>query len=89
LDSLGWVLFRQNRLKEAKTYLERAKELRDGRDSAVIWDHLGDTLFKMDDIAGAKQSWQKALELAKQAPRSDKEARPVDIERKLKVLGRE
>ena len=58
-DSLGWVLYRLNRLEAAENAVRQALET-DG-DNAVILDHLGDILSKRGRVAEALQSWQQAL----------------------------
>lgn len=63
VDSLGWVLFRRGLLNEARQELERASRLPGGSDDPVVWDHLGDVLFRTGEKARAQQAWRKALEL--------------------------
>jgi tetratricopeptide (TPR) repeat protein len=58
-DSLGWALYRLNRLEAAEEAVRRALE-RDG-DNAVILDHLGDILAKRGRVAEALGYWQKAM----------------------------
>ncbi|TRZ94929.1 tetratricopeptide repeat protein [bacterium] len=60
VDSLGWLYFKKGRLKEAVKELSRASGL---MEDSVIYDHLGDTYFKLGDIDKAKLNWQKALKL--------------------------
>jgi Tfp pilus assembly protein PilF len=60
VDSLGWLYFKQGKLKEAIEELERAGSL---MEDPVIYDHLGDAYFKVNDIANAKLNWQKSLKL--------------------------
>ena len=57
-DSLGWALYRLNRLDAAEAAVRRALE----RDSAnaVILDHLGDILAKRGRMAEALGYWQQA-----------------------------
>jgi tetratricopeptide (TPR) repeat protein len=59
LDSLGWAYFKQGKLPEARTHLERAAGL--SRTNSVIQDHLGDVLLALDDRAGAVAAWERAL----------------------------
>jgi tetratricopeptide (TPR) repeat protein len=59
-DSLGWALFRLNRLEAAEEAVRVALE-RDGN-NAVILDHLGDILSKRGRVAEALLYWQRALE---------------------------
>jgi tetratricopeptide (TPR) repeat protein len=59
LDSLGWVLFRLNRLPEAEAKLREALELA-SRD-ATVHDHLGDVYFHEGKIREAIAQWQSSL----------------------------
>jgi tetratricopeptide (TPR) repeat protein len=59
LDSMGWVLFRQGKTREALPYLERAAKLDDDAEIAL---HLGDVQAALGDAAAAKAVWQKGLE---------------------------
>src|SRR3990172_9866001 len=59
LDSMGWALYRLNRLEPAERAIRQAME-KDG-DNAVILDHLADILSKGGRVAEAVQYWQKAL----------------------------
>ena len=57
-DSLGWVLYRMNRFKEAVPHLERAVELRPY--DAVINDHLGDAYWRVGRKIEARFQWERA-----------------------------
>ena len=59
LDSMGWVLFRQGRPRDALPYLERAARLGDDAEIAL---HLGEVQAALGDAAAARATWQKALE---------------------------
>jgi tetratricopeptide (TPR) repeat protein len=59
LDSMGWVYYRQKQYPQALEYLRRAREL---GDDAEIAFHLGDVQWAMGDEAGARATWQGALE---------------------------
>jgi predicted Zn-dependent protease len=61
LDSMGWVLFRQGRAQEALDYLKRASEL--GKDPEIDL-HKGEVQWSVGDQAGARQTWQAALDRA-------------------------
>lgn len=63
LDSLGWVFFRQGRLTEARAWLERAVAAASDTPDPVIWDHLGDVLFRLGDKDAARSAWEKARDL--------------------------
>jgi len=58
-DSLGWALYRLNRLDAAEEAVRRALE-RDA-ENAVILDHLGDIVAKRGRVAEALGYWQKAM----------------------------
>jgi len=59
LDSMGWVLHRQGKHAEALGYLQRAQTL--GNDPEIDL-HLGEVQWAMGDQAGARKTWQQALE---------------------------
>lgn len=60
-DSLGWVLYKQNRYKEAVKYLEKAVALEAG--DPVINDHLADAYWKVGRKLEAKYQWKRVLTL--------------------------
>jgi Flp pilus assembly protein TadD len=57
LDSMGWVQFRQGRLKEAESLLRRAYEL---RPDAEIAAHLGEVLWVKGQKEDAQKLWRDA-----------------------------
>ena len=58
IDSLGWVLFRQGDIEQARVYLERAwSELKDPEVAA----HLGEVLWLMGEQDKARAVWNEAL----------------------------
>jgi Tfp pilus assembly protein PilF len=59
LDSMGWVLFRQGKARDALPYLERAGQLGDDPEIAL---HLGEVQAALGDSAAARATWQKSLE---------------------------
>jgi tetratricopeptide (TPR) repeat protein len=67
-DSLGWILFRFGKHEEALHHLQLAEELMEEKKEkdAVVYDHLGDVYFKLNDLPNARASWQKALEIDSQ-----------------------
>jgi tetratricopeptide (TPR) repeat protein len=89
LDSLGWVLFRRGKLKEAIVWLEKAAELTRGDEDPTIWDHLGEVYFQLQDAAKARTAWRKALVLYQADKRRQSDARRQEIERKLKLVERQ
>lgn len=69
-DSLGWVLFRLNRLEEAMAELQQAaaSELADG----VIHEHLGDALVKLGQRAAGLAAYRRAEAAFQQAGETKK-----------------
>ncbi|MBF0421722.1 MAG: tetratricopeptide repeat protein [Magnetococcales bacterium] len=62
-DSLGWVLFRMNRLEEALIKMREAVHLES--EDPTIREHLGDVLYAMGKKEEAMDVWKKALALDK------------------------
>jgi tetratricopeptide (TPR) repeat protein len=88
LDSLGWVLYRQGRLAEARAELEKAAGLPDGNDP-VIWEHLGDTYSRLGQAAQARTAYQRSAQLYEQERRRTADPHYRDVKEKLKLLERE
>jgi len=82
LDSLGWVLFKRDKIKEAKPYLLEAVKDAEGQHTE-IFDHLGDVHWALGEKAEALAAWRKGLEAATPSRRDQK--RKVEVERKLKM----
>ena len=62
LDSLGWIYYKQGRLKRAKKYLEKAaKKEKDWE----IYKHLGDLYLKMGEEERANNYWEKSRKIKK------------------------
>ncbi|MFM2136731.1 MAG: hypothetical protein RL021_2131 [Bacteroidota bacterium] len=58
-DTYGWIMFVMGKYAEAKTWIGKA--LQHGADnSAVVLEHYGDVLYKLGDLAGALDYWQRA-----------------------------
>lgn len=58
LDTYAWVLYARQKYKEAKKIIERA--IATGEASATHFEHYGDILYQLGDVAGAVQQWEKA-----------------------------
>jgi tetratricopeptide (TPR) repeat protein len=81
LDSLGWVLFKQEKYKEAKEVLQRA--LKDKSAQHIeIYDHLGDVHLMLGEREAAAAAWRKGLEFVRPDDRRDVERRAI-VEKKL------
>jgi Tfp pilus assembly protein PilF len=64
LDSMGWVLFKQNEPKDALDYLLKAAEFTKEPD-ATLYDHLGDVYAALNEMDKARESWRKSLSVEK------------------------
>jgi tetratricopeptide (TPR) repeat protein len=82
LDSLGWVLFKQKKYKEAKEpLLEAVKD--EGGKHLEIYDHLGDVHMALGEKAEAIAAWKEGLKVAGDSKRE--QTRKVEVEKKLKA----
>jgi tetratricopeptide (TPR) repeat protein len=61
IDSLGWVLYRQGRLEEARQELEQAVALTKGKGDPVVADHLAEVYFHLGRGEDARRWWRRAL----------------------------
>ncbi|MFM7152077.1 MAG: tetratricopeptide repeat protein, partial [Gemmataceae bacterium] len=86
VDSLGWLLFRQGKIKEAIQILERASQLAGGDDDPVVWDHLGDAYSRDGNPEKASECWKKATSLYEQGARRKSDARYREIREKMKLV---
>src|SRR5258708_20207776 len=62
LDSLGWVLFKQNQPDVALQNILKATELSEEPD-ATVYDHLGDIYAALKQQDKAREAWRKSLTL--------------------------
>jgi tetratricopeptide (TPR) repeat protein len=60
LDSLGWVLFKLDKPKEALGYVLKAVELNQEPD-ATLYEHLGDIYAALRQPDKAREAWTKSL----------------------------
>lgn len=86
LDSLGWVLFKRGKAKEAVEPLEKAVKLlaNEAGTDATVYEHLGDVYFQLQETAKAKSAWASAEKAALKSTPPDK--RLTEIRKKLKSL---
>lgn len=63
LDTYAWILHRKGEDQEAEKYQKQAIEVMEEAEyeSAEIYDHYGDILESLGNIAGAVENWEKAL----------------------------
>jgi tetratricopeptide (TPR) repeat protein len=80
-DSLGWVYFKEGKLKLAIETLKRAA--RSAPEEPVILEHLGDVQADAGDPVLAAQSYARALKLLEQNPDQSVQ---LSVERKLQGL---
>jgi tetratricopeptide (TPR) repeat protein len=83
LDSLGWVLFKQGKAKEAKPYLLQAIKDQEGQ-SIEIYDHLADIHLALGEKTEAIAAWKKGLENVTRSSKRDQK-RKAEVEKKLKA----
>src|SRR5262249_33054485 len=81
LDSLGWVLFKQKKYKEALPPLEDAVKEPEGQ-HIEIFDHLGDVQMALGNKTAAVDAWKKGLDYVGTSKREQE--RKVIVEKKLK-----
>jgi len=74
-DTLGYILFRANKLTEARTYIEASWR---ARQSAEVGLHLGDILLAQNDPSGALATYQLA-QAALPADRSMRNGKIVSV----------
>ena len=86
LDSLAWVLFRRGKLAEARDLFEKVSAMPDGAIDAVVWDHLGDVYFRLNEKPKAKAVWETAKDLYKTDRRGKQDGRLDEVDRKLKRI---
>ncbi len=84
-DSLGWVLFRRGKLKEARDLLERAALSPDSSGDGVVWDHLGDVAFRQGDKKRAAEAWRRAAELYRGSHVGREKGRLEEVKKKVQL----
>jgi tetratricopeptide (TPR) repeat protein len=76
LDSLAWVMYKGGKFDEAVRMLLDATKAAPELD-AVLWDHLGDTYWRLSRQEDARNAWETALKILQ----SRGEGRAGDLER--------
>jgi tetratricopeptide (TPR) repeat protein len=61
LDTIGWVYYKLGNYKEAEKYINKSIEKGDA--SAVVYEHLGDVYYMMNDKERALEQWKVALKI--------------------------
>ena len=75
LDSFGWAQFKLGQLDLAEEYLLASLKMEP--ENPIVLEHLGDVYRKQNNIAMARQRWQKAAAVA------ESEAQSLRLRRKL------
>ena len=86
LDTMGWVLYKRARFDAARVELEKATG---GPDSdPVVFDHLGDTLYRLRQPDPASAAWQHAADRLKDADadRDDLKVLRLQLQKKLQQI---
>jgi len=84
LDTLGWVLYKQNKMDEAVRTLEKAHAIE--AQESIIAEHLGDVYFKEELPQKAREMYKKAAETEKNATNVKKIRAKIDtIEQRLQT----
>jgi len=62
LDTYGWILYKQGKFQEAKTYIQRAIDLSGaGAEDASLWEHMGDIEYRLGNKSKAVELWKRSL----------------------------
>jgi tetratricopeptide (TPR) repeat protein len=83
LDSLGWVLYKQKKYREALPFLQEAVQDPKEGQHLEIYDHLGDVHLALGEKEQAIAAWKKGLTLPSEGKRDQQ--RKVEVEKKLKM----
>jgi len=84
LDSLGWVLYKKKKYKEALPYfLDAVKDPEEGQ-HLEIYDHLAEVYVALGQTDKALETWKKGL-TSKPVGKRD-EQRKAEVEKKVKKL---
>jgi tetratricopeptide (TPR) repeat protein len=82
LDSLGWVLYKKKKFKEAKKYLLEAIQDKGGQHIEIM-DHVADVHMALGEKPEAIAIWNKALKL--DTPSKREKQKKIEVEKKLKA----
>ncbi len=62
LDSLGWIYHKKGEFEQALEHLKKAMVY--AQPDPVLYDHLGDVHFSMENVTEARKAWKTSLALA-------------------------
>jgi tetratricopeptide (TPR) repeat protein len=77
LDSMGWVLYKKKKYKEALEYLKKAAEDEEDGQHLEIWDHLADCYMALGMVPQAVATWEKGLKLEDLSKRDGERRRKI------------
>jgi tetratricopeptide (TPR) repeat protein len=77
LDSMGWVLYKKKKYKEALEYLKKAAEDEEEGQHLEIWDHLADCYMALGMVREAVTTWEKGLKLEDVSKRDGERRRKI------------
>jgi tetratricopeptide (TPR) repeat protein len=80
LDSLGWIHYKRGEYEDA---LETLKQADNYLKDPVIYDHIGDVYYQMNDYPKAQEYWKSSLELLPEQP--DVLKKIQDVEKVLPI----
>ncbi len=83
LDSYGWVLYKKGAFEEARRWLVKAATRMENGDP-VVYDHLGDALWRLGRVDEAADRWDEAIETAQGQVSEDGE--PADLKKLLQEV---
>ena len=83
LDSYGWVLYKNNELPEARLWLHRATNM-EGGDDPVLFDHLGDVLWRSGEKEEAVKAWKRSIELNDERTAEGEEPAEQEVSERVK-----
>lgn len=62
MDTYGWVLYKMKQYEKAKDFIQMAVDANPTNADATLLEHLGDVLFKLNDVDRAVEYWKKSKE---------------------------
>ncbi len=69
-DTLAWIFYKKGRFAEAGRIFDQILAKLSDEDHAVIYDHAGDTMWRLGETEKALSLWRKALEQAETQDRT-------------------
>lgn len=63
LDTYAWILYQKGAYAEALIWIEKAIAALENPNSAELFEHYGDILFKLGRVDDATQKWKKVIEI--------------------------